>query len=163
MFDHSLLGHDESRWYITYRCLTSEYGTDGTDLQVWEFWFHFIAFDDHSSDEVMIAREFNDFKLICVIVGPVVVGEMEGDRHYYALLEAPATDLIVNPIHFNTTARELYWLTYHHMSLEFGFSFSRLCWLFYMQGWLKSAILGRGSSYRDFIFFGLKSRGGVPT
>ena len=28
------------------------------------------------------------------------------------------------------------------------------------QGWLKSAILGRGSSYKDFIFFGLKSRGG---
>ena len=28
------------------------------------------------------------------------------------------------------------------------------------QGWLNSAILGRGSSYKDFIFFGLKSRGG---
>ena len=28
------------------------------------------------------------------------------------------------------------------------------------QGWLKSAILGKGSSYNDFVFFGLKSRGG---
>ena len=28
------------------------------------------------------------------------------------------------------------------------------------QGWLKSAILERGSSYKDLIFFGLKSRGG---
>ena len=27
------------------------------------------------------------------------------------------------------------------------------------QGWLKSAILGRGSSYKDLISFGLKSRG----
>ena len=28
----------------------------------------------------------------------------------------------------------------------------------YNQGWLKSTILGRGSSYKDLIFFGLKSR-----
>ena len=31
------------------------------------------------------------------------------------------------------------------------------------QGWIKSVILGRGSSYKDLIFFGLKSRGGVVT
>ena len=29
------------------------------------------------------------------------------------------------------------------------------------QGWLKSVILGRGSSYKDLIFFGHKSRGGL--
>ena len=39
----------------------------------------------------------------------------------------------------------------------------QILFLYNDQGWLKSAILGRGSSYKDFVFFGLKSRGGVAT
>ena len=37
------------------------------------------------------------------------------------------------------------------------FPFTKLA---YFQGWLKSVILGRGSSYKDLIIYRLKSRGG---